>query len=148
MDVPVDFQELLEAVDWVTGGESAGIDCGACVNRTTGEVCMFGDEFDAPTPDDIDDERIWAAVPAKGELDVGRRVALGFVEMHPPDAYEQVYGYFRRSGAFAHFRALLERRDQIDAWRRYEEMAFAEALAQWCEEHGFVLAGAPESDAS
>ena len=75
------------------------------------------------------------AVPDKSELDLGRSLALRYVEYHLPHAYETVQQFFRKRGAYSHFKALLERAGQLEAWHAYERNAVEEALVQWGNEH-------------
>ena len=135
MSTPVSLEDLLAAFEWVSAGESAAIDCAAYVSKTTGRVHWSGEGVDEELPADIEDGTIYVAVPDKSELDLGRSLALRFAEHHLPHAYETVHQFFRKRGAYSHFKALLERAGQLEAWHAYERNAVEEALVQWGNEH-------------
>lgn len=136
MVAPVNLEDLVAAMEWVSSGESAGMDCTAYVNRATGVVYCIGEGIDDEPPDDLDDGNLYVAVPTKSELELGRSVALSFIEAHLPESYDVVRGFFGRRGAFSHFKGLLERTGHLEAWYRFEEGAVEKRLSEWCEEHG------------
>ncbi len=78
-------------------------------------------------------------MPHKNDLDLGRSLALRFVQEYVPDSYNLVYGFFRKLGAYARFKELLSRRDRLEAWYAYEAQAVQQALRERCEEHGLEL---------
>lgn len=139
MSVSVSLNELLAAYEWVSSGEAAALDCEAYVGRNTGSIHWRGEGIDEELPEDIEDGSLYIAVPQKSEFDLGRSLAIRFVEEHLPQHQEAVHGLFRKKGAYAHFKSLLARADQIDAWHEYERVAKENALRQWCEENGFEL---------
>lgn len=139
MSVPVSFDELLAAYEWVSAGGVAALDYEAYVNRETGTVHWCGEGTDEEPPEDIEDGSLYIAVPRNNELDLGRSLAIRFVEEHLPRSRETVYGFFRKPGAYSHFKALLAHAGQLDAWHAYEQTAIENAFREWCEENGFVL---------
>ncbi len=139
MRVSINLDELLAAYEWVSGGEAGALDCEAYVGRNTGSIHWRGEGIDEELPEDIEDGSLYIAVPQKSEFDLGRSLAIRFVEEHLPQHQEAVHGLFRKKGAYAHFKSLLARADQIDAWHEYERVAKENALRQWCEENGFEL---------
>jgi len=139
MRVPVSFDELLAAYEWVSAGEVAALECEAYISRASGTVHWCGEGVDEEPPEDIEDGSLYIAVPRKNEFDLGRSLALRFVEEHLPGSRETVYGFFRKRGAYSHFKALLAHAGQLDAWHAYEEAATENALREWCEENGLVL---------
>lgn len=140
MSVPVRLDELITAYEWVSAGKSSSLEAAAYVSRVTGKVHWAGEGVDEELPPDIDDGSVYVAVPQKSDFDLGRSLALQFVEEHLPQSYETVYGYFRRQGAYARFKGLLEQVGRLDVWHRYEEAATEKALREWCDENGIVLA--------
>jgi hypothetical protein len=142
MPTPVKLDDLLYAFDWVSASSAGSIDCNAFVHRMTGAVVWVGDGVDDEPPEDIDDGSIYLAVPDKSDLGLGRDLALQFTEEYLPSSYERVRQFFGRPGAYGRFKDLLERAGQLDAWYGYEREAVATALREWCEENGFVAAGA------
>ncbi|WP_245643891.1 hypothetical protein [Paraburkholderia oxyphila] len=64
---------------------------------------------------------------------------MSFVAQELPACYEQVEGFFRRQGAYARFKDLLEREGVLDRWYSFEADAVESALRQWCAENGLEL---------
>lgn len=139
MSVSVDLDELLAAYEWVSAGEVATVDAEAYVSRLTGKIHWCGDGVDEEPPEDIEDGRLYIAVPHKSEFDLGRSLALAFVDEHLPSSSETVREYFHRRGAYGRFKALLSQAGQLDAWHRYEQAAKEEALNEWCAQNGFIV---------
>ena len=139
MGVLVSLDELLSAFEWVSAGEAAALDCEAYVGRTTGKVHWCGEGVYEEPPEDIEDRSLYIAVPNKTDFDLGRSLALRFVEEHLPREREAVHDYFRRRGAYSKFKLLLERVSQLEAWLEYERATTETTLHEWCEENGFTL---------
>lgn len=139
MTTAVKLKELMSAHEWASGGDGASGDCEAYVNRATGTVYWCGDGMDEEAPDDFDDERLYIAVPDRSELDLGRSLALRFVEERLPGRRDAAGDCFRRRGAYACFKSMLERAGELGAWHRYEEEATEAALRAWCSEHGLTV---------
>ena len=139
MSVNVSLSELRDAYEWVSAGEAgAMLDCEAYVGRTTGKVYWSGEGVDEELPEDIEDGSLYIAVPHKDEFDLGRSLAIRFVEERLPGSREEVHEYFRKRGAYSRFKSLLLRAGQLEAWHQYENAAIERALREWCEEHGFI----------
>lgn len=139
MSVAVKFDELLAACDWVSAGEAAGMECEAYVNRATGIIYWCGDGCDEDTPENVEDGSLYIAVPHTNEFDLGRALAIRYVEEQLPRSREAVIDFFRKRGAFAKFKSLLERHGKLDAWYEYETNFIENALRVWCEENAFEL---------
>lgn len=139
MSVPLSLDELQSAQEWVSAGDAAAVDCEAYINRATGQVYWCGEGVDDEPPEDIEDGSLYIAVPHKSEFDLGRSLALRFVEEHLPRELDTVYEYFRKRGAYSKFKSLLDRVGQLDAWHEYEQAATETALREWCEQNGFAL---------
>jgi diamine N-acetyltransferase len=137
MNTPVHLDDLMSALDWVSAGNSAAMECAAFISRETGEIFWTGEGIDEALPDDFEDGTAYEAVPDKGELELGRSLALQFVGMHLPLEWETVARFFRQRGAYAKFKTLLERSGQLDNWHGFERRGIEEALVAWCEAHGF-----------
>lgn len=137
MKAGVDIGELRDACEWVSVGESDGVDAQGFVNRRDGRVLLCGEGIDEDVPDDLDDEATWIAVPSKRDLDLGRELVFRFVGEHMPNSLEQVERIFHKSGAYRRLKDLLDAADRLDQWHAYEEAAIVERLAQWCAENGF-----------
>ena len=144
--VRVALDELLDAFEWVSAGESV-LGSQAFVSRVTGEVYWAGDGVEQELPDDIDDGSLYIAVPGKSRLELGRSLALRFAEDFLPDSYDTIQDYFRKRGAYARFKSLLERAGKLEAWHQYEQSAVESALRKWCEANDLVLGDQGKSGA-
>ena len=78
-------------------------------------------------------------VPHKNDLDLGRRLALAFVNRELPDDADTVAAFFRRRGAYRRFKELLNARGMLQQWFDFESRATEKALRAWCEENGIQL---------
>jgi hypothetical protein len=90
MSVSVDLDDLLAAYEWVSAGEVAALDAEAYIDRLTGQIHWCGEGVDEEAPEDIDDESLYIAVPHKSEFDLGRSLALAFVDEYLPHSSETV----------------------------------------------------------
>ncbi len=141
----IDFQDLLGALEWVSSGGVAGLDCAAYVNKATGSILWSGEGIDEELPDDIDDEEQYLAVPSRHDLELGHSLALRFVAENIPDLYERVHPYFRKKGAYSRFKAELDRAGRLEAWYEYEQRVTRETLREWSKAHGFSLECRPSA---
>jgi hypothetical protein len=139
MSTSVDLDDLLAAYEWVSAGEVATLDAEAYIDRLTGQIHWCGEGVDEEPPEDIDDESLYIAVPHKSEFDLGRSLALAFVDEYLPRSSETVRAYFHRRGAYQRFKELLAQAGQLNAWYRYEQAATEVALKEWCAGNGFVV---------
>jgi hypothetical protein len=137
--VPITIETLESALEW--SSSSAPFENQAFLSRATGEIFLqsLHGEFGDDLPDDIEDGTIYVAVPHRNDLDLGRNLALDFAEEHAPTHREAIESYFRRSGAYAKFKALLERANMLERWYEYEATAIRRALKVWAGENGFVV---------
>ena len=142
MNTPLNYSELLDAYEWVSSGEIAAVPCAAYVHKRTGHIYWCGDGVDDELPEDIEDGSQYITVPSKRDLNLGRDLALRFAEEFLPQQLNSVYTFFRKSGAYSHFKSLLDLAGQLEAWYGYENKATELALGEWCTVHGFVLAPA------
>ena len=137
MSVPIDLDDLIDACEWVSASES--LNAQAYANKSNGRIHWEGDGVDEEPPDDADDEDAYVPIPHKNELDLGRDLALRFVEEHLPGSLDKAEGYFRKRGAYSNFKAMLDAAHQLENWYAYEKAAFEEGLTQWGVENGFVV---------
>jgi hypothetical protein len=138
LSTPVDLKELLEALAWVSGAESATLDAEVFVRRADGRIVWVGEGIDDDPPADLEDDSAYVTLPHKHDLDLGRDLVFRFVEEQLPGLLGRVQGFFRKRGAYAQFKELLHAEGKLQAWYDYEERAGEAALAAWCEENGFV----------
>lgn len=134
----VKFNDIQAAFDFVSFDQMYVHQ--AFLNKETGEIYFyseFGDNEEA-LPEDIDDEK-YLAIPHRNELDLGKRLVLKFACAHLPDDAEEIESIFRRKGAYAKFKGLLERKGALDRWYEFEAQAQDKALRTWCEENGIEI---------
>jgi len=138
--VAVKHDDLSLAFDFVS--YAAPTEHNAYVSLDTGKIWWTSDSsdaFDEEIPDDLETSDRYLAIPHKNELDLGRRLALRFVAQELPACYDQVEGFFRRQGAYARFKDLLEHEAVLERWYSFEADAVESALRQWCAENGLEL---------
>lgn len=137
----VKFGDLLDAFEFVSAGQPMEHEAYLCV--ATGVIhyhSELGDD-EEPLPDDIGDAEKYIAIPHKNDLDLGKRLVLRFADEVMPDALADVDEIFRRRGAYARFKNLLEHRGMLQQWYEYEEKSRKEALRQWCHDQGIEIHG-------
>ena len=135
------FSEIEDAFMFVN---SAGYGMNSAVLcKDTGKILYRSDMAgidEIEDEDDIDWEQ-WIDIPHKNDLDLGRNLVFGFVEEHLPDEYERVRQMFRRSGAYARYKTLLERRGLLQDGYNIENSREERALRQWCVDNEIELDG-------
>jgi Uncharacterised protein family (UPF0158) len=136
---PVSFADLLVAFDWVSSG--APMESSAFVSRVTGATHLSSTTMDLEEelPEDIEDASLYVEVPHKNDLDLGRNLVLKFVDEKLPDSYSTVADFFRKRGAYARYKDLLEHEGMLEAWYEYEAQATEQALREWSEDNGLQL---------
>jgi len=138
--VDVDFKEIEEAFLFVSSAPES--EHQAFLNKETGKIYWQSEmveDFDE-LPEDIEDDK-YIAIPHKKELGLGKSLALDFAWKHLPDQVEEIEAIFRKKGAYARFKALLERKGALEKWYEFESGAEDEALRQWCAENGIEIRG-------
>ena len=136
---PVSFDELLAGFEWVSA--EGTFENEAYVNKVTGKIIWSSSSADVEKdlPEDIEDGNTYLALPNKRDLELGRELALRFVEEHLPASYEFARELFRSHGAYRRFKALLDQKNQLQNWYAFEEAAVEEALREWSRENGLEL---------
>lgn len=134
---PVKMFDLRDAYEFCSAMSD---EAAAYICRKTGVIYWDCPTHDLdPPPEDCDDETKYIAVPDKFDLNLGNRLAFAFVESHLPDCYDQVRRIFRRPGAYARFKDLLDAHDALQQWYDYESAAVESALRDWCSAEGITL---------
>ena len=92
----------------------------------------------------VDARRLWRraayiAVPHKNDLDLGRNLVIAFAEELAPAHLQAIESFFRHKGAYAKFKALLERTELLQRWYEYEATATSRALEAWATANGFTV---------
>jgi hypothetical protein len=139
----VNFEELLQAFDWVSA--AGPFENAAYVSRESGKIYWMREEGsldEEELPADLEDGALYVPVPHKTDLDVGRSLALRFVEECVPAAYDRASLYFRKSGAYGRFKLMLEELGYLEAWYAYEKGAMESALREWATENDIQVSEA------
>jgi hypothetical protein len=138
LSAPVKYDDLLAAYEWVSSSPDDSV---AFVSRVTGNVHWSSStmELDDVLPEDIDDGSIYVVVPNKHDLNLGKDLALAFVEEQFADSYQIVADFFRQRGAYGRFKDFLERKGRLEAWYDYEAKATELALREWATEEGLSV---------
>jgi len=142
----VKYDDLLMALEFVSAGYLT--ENSAYISVETGKIHWDseGGYVDEELPEDIDEPDRYVSVPHKTDLDLGRKVALDFAARELGDEYEKVFNIFRKKGAYARFKDLLESRDMLEKWFQFEEQAVRTALQNWAEAQGIRLSYEPPGD--
>ncbi|MGH8610016.1 MAG: hypothetical protein ACREX9_22190 [Gammaproteobacteria bacterium] len=143
--VAVKLDDLSMAFEFV--GAAPRWENKAYISLDTGEIYWTSElnPMDEDVPDDLDMSDRYLAVPHKTDLDLGKGLALRFAAHELPGCYDQVAGFFRREGAYARFKALLDSKGALDRWYAYQEESIEQALRAWCAENGLELKEPPPS---
>ena len=138
--VAVKYDDLSMAFDFISS--ASPMERNAYVSLDTGEVYWTSDSnyaFDEDIPDGLETSDRYLTIPHKNDLDLGRKLALRFVERELPARYDQVEGFFRRQGAYSRFKDLLQGEGVLEAWYTFEADSVENALRQWCAENGIEI---------
>jgi hypothetical protein len=117
--VAVKLDALLEACDFVNFGQP--MEHEAYLALETGVIYYhseYGDD-EEPLRDDVEDADRYIAMPHSNDLDLGKSLVLKFARDFLPDDLEDAHEGFRRRGAYARFKDLLERRGLLQQWYDY-----------------------------
>ena len=109
------------------------------LNKDTGEMyyqSVYGDSD--KLPEDIDDEK-YIKLPDKSTLNLGKRLVFQFVKAFMPDKIDKVEEIFRKKGAYARYKDLLEYEEKLHEWYTYENEAQTKALKEWCEDNNIDI---------
>ncbi|MCL1076583.1 hypothetical protein D5R81_00085 [Parashewanella spongiae] len=138
----IKYSDLESAFDFVSFGSYS--DNQAYLSTKTGKVYWVSDnidEEDEPLPDDLYQSDEYIQVPSKHELDLGKKLVFDFVYQFLASDFETVSQYFRKQGAYGRFKSLLERREKLDEWHKFEEQHNKQALLEWAKENGITVTG-------
>jgi hypothetical protein len=86
-------------------------------------------------PADLETSDRYIPLPHRYDLNLGTDLVFRFVAGELPAHYEQVQGFFRRKGAYARFKRLLESEGMIEKWHKFESESTDKALRKWCKLH-------------
>ncbi len=114
----------------------------AYLNKQTGEtyyVSTLGDSDELP--EDLEENEKYLNIPHKNDLNLGSNLVFDFIAINLPNELERARAIFRRKGAYARFKELIESKDLLEAWYDFEQKATEEALRNWCRENDVSLNG-------
>ena len=138
--VTIKYDDLSMAFDFVNS--AAPMEHRAYVSLDTGKVHWISElnpVDEEETPDDLETSGRYLEIPHKSELDLGRELALRFVEERLPDQYNRVADIFHRRGAYRQFKELLAAQGRLEQWYAFEAEATEQALREWCQENNIHL---------
>lgn len=143
--INVQLTDLLDAYQFASGG--GGFENMAYLDIETGAIyCTSSDmEPEEELPEDLETSDRYVVLPDAHDLDLGRPLALSFVERELPDDEEKAADCFRTKGAYGCFKQLLEKRGALEKWHAFEAQATEAALREWCLEYGVQLTDAPRA---
>ena len=143
--VSIGFDKLLEAFEFANFDASP--DSNAYVDLETGHVYWVAAEMEEfeEVPDDIETSDRYLMLPDKRDLELGRNLAFAFAEETLPDEYGNVVDCFRKKGAYARFKDLLDRHDALTQWHEFEAKQTELALREWCRQNAIPLADPPSA---
>lgn len=136
----IKYDDLSLAFDFVSSG--APMEHRAFVSLETGQVYWASELNPADEeelPDDLDTSGRYLEVPHKNDLDLGRQLALRFVEERLPAQYNRAADIFRSRGAYRRFKELLASEGCLEQWYVFETEATELALRGWCQENDIQL---------
>src|SRR5450759_1816818 len=114
--VAIRYDDLYLAFEFASSGLPT--EHNAYISIDTGQIHWTSDwnPMEEEVPDDLETSDRYIAVPHKNELNLGRVLALRFVEQELPERYEQAHAFFRKKAAYAHFKRLLESAEVLEKW--------------------------------
>jgi hypothetical protein len=135
--VEIKFSDIELAFDYVSSMPMTANTAVLCKN--TGDF-FYSSDYDSEDeiPEDIYDREDCIVIPHKNEIDLGKNLVFEFVEKHLPDDFEHVRQMFRKRGAYARYKNLLENRDLLKKWYDFEHTRQTETIREWCKENGII----------
>jgi len=133
----IEFIDIELAFDFVNSApmtENIAVIC-----KETGEILYksdYGDEDEIP--EEFYDREDCIVIPHKNDLDLGRNLVFEFAEQYLSDDFQRVRQIFRRRGAYARYKDLLEDQGLLKEWYDFENARQTEALRDWCKENEVV----------
>jgi hypothetical protein len=131
----VSYDELETAFAFVSS--SPATENAAYICLDTGAIYCTSEfnPIDEEVPDDLETSDRYIPLPHKNDLDLGRPLVLRFVAWELPEQTERVGEFFRRKGAYARFKDLLESEGLLEKWYKFEAESTEKALRDWCAEN-------------
>ena len=111
----VEHNDLVLAFEFVN---SAGpMEHQAFISMDTGKIYWMSedDSLGEDLPEDLESSDRYISIPHKNDLDLGRDLVLDFAAAELPDQYAMIESFFRRRGAYGHFKELLATKSSLDS---------------------------------
>ncbi|MEZ5615902.1 MAG: UPF0158 family protein [Rhodocyclaceae bacterium] len=139
----IGYSELLDAFEFVSFGPP--LEHCAFIDPDTGAIYCLSSEMqtEEERPDDLETSDRYIQVPHKNDLTLGRDLALSFAAEEIPGEHETIAALFRKKGAYARFKGLLDARNLLERWYAFESRETEKALRLWCLENGIELIDEP-----
>jgi len=139
--VKVDKNELETAFEFVSFAPE--FENQAFICRKTGTIYFVSDYMDyddeeEEMPEDFDNEN-YISIPHKNDWDLGKNLVFEFAEKYLPNDYDDVEFIFSKPGAYSHWKRLLEKKNLLQKWYDYEQLAQHEAIFKFFEDEGIIL---------
>ena len=131
--VGVNYEDLSAAFEFVSSG--APMEHQAYISMDTGRIYWISEvaPVEEELPDDLNESGRYIEIPHKNDLDLGRPLALRFIEKELPAAYDRVRDFFGRRGAYRRFKDFLAEAGYLEKWYAFEAEQIEQALKGWCE---------------
>jgi hypothetical protein len=114
----------------------------AFLDRDSGKIFYTSEPDDSDElPEDVYDSDKYVKIPHKNELELGKNLVFEFISEHLPGEMERMHTIFRKKGAYARFKELLDAKGFLEKWYTFEDMRQKEALREWCRENGIKITG-------
>jgi hypothetical protein len=135
----VRLADLLDALEFVSVSQLDENEAWLC--KASGRILLVSESL-APAEDLPENPEAagYLAIPHRRYLDLGKPLAISFVDAELPAHAAQAREFFRRKGAYGHFKRLLQSEGALEKWYEYEGRATRDAMRRWCEEVGVTIA--------
>jgi uncharacterized protein UPF0158 len=136
----IKFSDIEDAYLFVSMGMEFSNQAILC--KETGKI-FYASEYDDEDeiPEDVYENDECIEIPDKNELDLGKKLVFDFVEENLPEMYERVRRIFRKRGAYARYKDLLEEKGLLQRWYDFENDRQTQALKEWCADNEIELDG-------
>lgn len=133
------FSDIEDAFMFVSSGMYGSNSALLC--KDTGKIFYISDMAGIDETEEADQLDIdqCIEIPHKNEFDLGKNLVFEFVEEYLPGDYTQVRQIFRRKGAYARYKDLLDERGLLKKWYEIQNAREETALREWCEENEIEL---------
>ena len=130
-DMKVNVDDFEFAMEFVSCDH---FDSEAYIDAESGTVYCSGEGIDDPLPNDIYENKKYLEIPTKHDLELGKPLVLRFTALEMPNQVDSVYSIFKKRGAYANFKALLDTLNLTEKWYDFEKSATQQAILEWVDE--------------